>query len=156
MDIVKDFLLDKAPMCTPLTSIENIIKFMAENDADEVFVVDTMEERHLLGVIYKEDIDAIAAEDGVVPESLNAERCMRSVCASAENSISLEECQRILDDNHLKHLPVIDEEGHLTGSYDWVNPIKGIKEKIIQKKEDKEARDVMVNEGSPVAPRHRT
>lgn len=152
MDIVKDFLLDKAPMCTPLTSIENINKLMDEHETEEVFVVDSMEERHLLGVIYKQDIEALAEIDGVVEENLNAERCMRSVSASSEDQISLEECQKILDDNRLEHLPVIDEEGHLAGSYDRVVPVKNLEEKIMQKKEDKEAKEAMVNEGSPVPP----
>lgn len=152
MDIVKDFLLDKAPMCTPLTSIENIHRLMDEHETEEVFVVDSIEECHLLGVIYKEDIEVLAEIVGVVEENLNAERCMRSVCASSEDQVSLEECQKILDENRLQHLPVIDEEGHLAGSYDRVVPVKNLEEKIIRKKEDKEAKEAMINEGSPVSP----
>lgn len=111
-------------MCTPLTSIENIKKIMEDNDSEEILVVDTMLERHLVGVIYGNDISAKSFEQSVVPSSLNAEQCMKPVSVTARENITLEECQRILDDNHLEHLAIIDDEGHLCGVYDRVNHYK--------------------------------
>ena len=83
-----------------------------------------MLERHLVGVIYGNDISVKSVEQSVVPSSLNAEQCMKPVPVTARENITLEECQRILDENHLEHLAIIDDEGHLCGVYDRVNHYK--------------------------------
>lgn len=127
-------------MCTPLTSIENIKKIMEDNDSEEILVVDTMLEKHLVGIIYGNDISARSFEQSVVPSSLNAEQCMKPVPVTARENITLEECQRILDANHLEHLAIIDDEGHLCGVYDRVNHYK-----IPKKPEVKKSAPVNVN-----------
>ncbi len=124
MSLIREYMTVDTPMCTPLTSIENIKKLMEENESDEVLVVDSMLERHLVGVINGNDISAKSFDQSVLPSSLNAEQCMKPVAITARETITLEECQRILDENHLEHLAIIDDEGHLCGVYDRVNHLK--------------------------------
>lgn len=112
------------PMCTPFTSIENIQKLMHENDSEEILVVDSMLEKHLVGIIHETDIIKFSQDQNLSPESLNAELFMRPVSITGRENISLEECQRILDENHLEHLAIVDDEGHLCGVYDRVNHLK--------------------------------
>ena len=108
-------------ICTPLTSIEFIEKMMADTNLKEILVVDTIEEKHVLGTINKKDIDAKAEELEVKPESLNAEQCMRPIMFKVRENASIEECDRILEENNINHLVIVDEQGHLCGVY---NPAK--------------------------------
>lgn len=112
---------------------------MKENDSNEILVVDSLLERHLLGVIYQHDLISHSPDVDLDLETLNAEQFMKPVEVLAREFITLEECQRILDENHLEHLPIVDDENHLCGVYDRINHLKPIKVK-------KEAVKVKVSE----------
>lgn len=111
-------MLKELPICTHLTSIDNIKKLMAENKTNEVLVVDTIMEKHLLGMISDDDISASAVGLSVLPSSLNAEQCMRPVRYTIKSNASLEECQAFMHDHHLTKVAVVDEEGHVCGIFD--------------------------------------
>jgi len=104
-------------MCTHLTSIENIQKLMVEKNAKEVWVVDTILEKHLIGTINEKDILEKSKTMEVDPTKLSVEQCMRPITAKVRENASLEECDRILSDKKIDHLVVVDEEGHLCGVY---------------------------------------
>lgn len=104
-------------ICTPLTSIENIQKLMAEKSTKEIWVVDTILEKHLVGTINEKDILEKSKTMEVEPTSLSAEQCMRPITVKVRENVSLEECDRILSDKKIDHLVVVDEEGHLCGVY---------------------------------------
>ena len=104
-------------ICTPLTSIENIQKLMSDKNTKEILVVDTILEKHLVGTINEKDILERSKALEVDPTSLNAEQCMRPILAKVRENVSLEECDRILNDKHMNHLVVVDAEGHLCGVY---------------------------------------
>ena len=106
------------PLCTPFTSIENIRKLMSEHGTKEVLVVDTILEKHLLGMISDADITEKSLDQHVKPEELNAEQCMKPVLVTARETFSLDECERLVESHHLDHLAIIDEEGHLCGIFD--------------------------------------
>ena len=104
-------------ICTHLTSIENILKLMAEKTTEVVWVVDTIYEKHLLGTINKDDITNMAKIKRVEPKSLTMEECMKPILIKVREDINIKECDRILNDNKLEHLAVVDQEGHLRGVY---------------------------------------
>jgi CBS domain-containing protein len=105
-------------LCTPLTSIDNIKKLMVDHNTKEVLVVDTILEKHLLGVINGDDISEKSVDQSVLPSALNAEQCMKPLIVTVRETSSLEECERLLDENNLESLAIVDEEGHLCGIFD--------------------------------------
>lgn len=105
-------------LCTPLTSIENIQKLMSDHHTKQVLVVDTILEKHLLGVIDLDDITAKSQDQSVDPTALNAEQCMKPITMSVRENSSLEECERLLEEANLEQLAIIDEENHLCGVFD--------------------------------------
>lgn len=117
MSAIREIMTEEATICTPLTSIENIEKLMADTNSNEIVVVDTILEKHVVGTINRNDIDAKAQSQEVKPESLNAEQCMRPILFKVRDDISIEECDRILEANKLDHLVIVDEQGHLCGVY---------------------------------------
>lgn len=114
---IREIMTMEPNICTPLTSIENIEKLMADSNSQEILVVDTILEKHVVGIINKSDIDAKAEVQEVKHESLNAEQCMRPMLFQVRETTSIEECDRILEDNKIDHLVIVDEGGHLCGVY---------------------------------------
>lgn len=117
MSDIREIMTTEPNICTPLTSIENIEKLMADTNSKEILVVDTILEKHVVGIINKSDIDAKAEAQEVKHESLNAEQCMRPMPFQVRETTSIEECDRILMANKIDHLVIVDEEGHLCGVY---------------------------------------
>lgn len=117
MSDIREIMTTEPNICTPLTSIENIEKLMADTNSKEILVVDTILEKHVVGIINKSDIDAKAEAQEVKHESLNAEQCMRPTPFQVRETTSIEECDRILMANKIDHLVIVDEEGHLCGVY---------------------------------------
>ncbi|MEA9357396.1 CBS domain-containing protein [Bacteriovorax sp. PP10] len=117
MSDIREIMTADPNICTPLTSIENIEKLMADTNSREIVVVDTIEEKHVVGMINKSDIDAMAEAREVKHESLNAEQCMRPIIFQVRETTPIEECDRILKANKIDHLVIVDEEGHLCGLY---------------------------------------
>lgn len=104
-------------ICTHLTSIENILKLMTEKNTNEIFVVDTILEKQLLGTINKEDIVKKAEIMSVDVNSLTMEECMKPILFKAREDLSIQECDRILKAHQLDHLAIVDVNGHLSGVY---------------------------------------
>lgn len=117
MSDIREIMTADPNICTPLTSIANIEKLMADTNSKEIVVVDTLEEKHVVGMINKADIDAKAQVQEVKHESLNAEQCMRPIIFQVRETTSIEDCDRILEANNIDHLVIVDEEGHLCGVY---------------------------------------
>lgn len=109
------------PLCTPLTSIDNIKKLMEEKTTDEVLVVDTLLERHLVGTISVNDIYAKSVSNNVPASDLNAEQCIRSYLVTVRETATPEECKRVMDMNHLTKVAVVDDQGHVCGMIDSAN-----------------------------------
>jgi CBS domain-containing protein len=91
---------------------------MNDHHTKQVLVVDTILEKHLLGVINSDDITAMSLDQSVKPSALNAEQCMKPLAHSARETSSLEECERILEEENLEQLAIVDEVGHLCGIFD--------------------------------------
>ena len=121
MNDIRDFMITEPLLCTLLTSIDNIKKIMDDNKTKEILVVDTLLEKHLLGVINGDDISEKSVDQSVLPSSLNAEQCMKPLFVTARETASLEECERLMEAHHLERLAIVDEEGHLCGIFDRSN-----------------------------------
>lgn len=121
MTDARDYMKKELPLCTPLTSIENIKKLMAEKTTDEVLVVDSLQEKHLLGTININDILAKTLGQKILPSELNAEQCIRPFSVTVREDASAEECKRIMSINHLSKVAVIDGSGHVCGVIESAN-----------------------------------
>ena len=117
MSDIKDFMTTGTSICTHLTSIENIQKLMIENNTKNVWVVDTFLEKHLLGTVNESDILNKSKIMEVDPTSLTVEQCMKPILVQVREDVSIEECDRILNDKKLDSLAIVDEEGHFCGIY---------------------------------------
>lgn len=97
---------------------------MSEAGTKEILVVDTILEKHLVGVITESDILEKAQTMDVAPESLSAEQCMKTITITAPVTATIDQCDHIFRVNHIDQLAIVDREGHLCGVYHKENPIR--------------------------------
>lgn len=118
MDLVRDVMVKDPSICTVTTSIENIKKIMSDTGREEILVVDTLVEAHLLGKIHSNTISRISTEKSVLPSQLNAELCLSPVEAIVGLNVSVDDCLQLMDEKHISRIPVVDEKGHCMGIVD--------------------------------------
>lgn len=118
MNLVKDIMIKDPSICTVTTSIDNIKKIMTDTGREEVLLVDTLVEGHVLGKINSNTISKVSTEKSVLPSQLSAEQCMTPIEAVVGQNVSVEDCLRLMDENHMSRIPVVDEHGHCTGIVD--------------------------------------
>ena len=97
---------------------------MAEKGTDELMVVDTLLEKHLVGTINDKDITEMSIKQNVDPLELNAEQCIRPIAVSINDTATMAECERLMELRHIDKISVIDEEGHLCGVLDRSNLVR--------------------------------
>lgn len=115
MDLVSEIMKINPVCCTPLTRIEEIERLMKDQNTDELPVVDSLMEKNFLGIITENEITKRANEEGVKHSDLNAEQCLITNPITVYAESSIDECNRLMEINHLKTLPVIDGSGHFCG-----------------------------------------
>ncbi len=125
MNLVRDVMVVDSSICTIITSIDNIKKIMADSGREEVLIVDTLQEGHLLGKVNANTISKVSTEKSVLPSQLNTEQCMSPVGAVIGQNVSVEDCLRLMDEKHLSRIPVVDEQGHCTGIVEKEHLIQG-------------------------------
>lgn len=118
MDLVRDIMIKDPSICTFTTSIENIKKIMSDTGREEILIVDTLAEGHLLGKIHSNTISRISTEKSVLPSQLNAEQCLSPVEAVVSQNVSVDECLNLMNEKHMSRIPVVDDKGHCMGIVD--------------------------------------
>ncbi len=105
----ESIIVDSPLTISPDTSLEQARQRMAEVDVGGLVVVD--DENHLLGMVTSRDV--LLAEQGDIPLSQVMTPRERLVIASGDET--LEEARRKLYEHRIEKLPLVDEDGHLTG-----------------------------------------
>ena len=90
---------------------------MTENNTKEVWVVDTILERNLIGTISENDIIKRSKIMDADPKSLTVEQCMKPILVKVLDDATIEECDRLLNERKLDQLAIVNKEGHFCGVY---------------------------------------
>ena len=96
---------------SPGTSIIEALKLMAEKDIGAVLV---MEQENLVGIFSERDYARKIIFLEQPPENTTVQEMMTAEISSAQPYHTLAECMAIMNDRHIRHLPVLDGE-KLTG-----------------------------------------
>lgn len=78
-------------------------------------VVETADNRKPIGVVTDRDIVCRLVAKGMNPLVHTAEDCMTMPCLIVGEDESLEQCREILEENQIRRLVVVDENGSLSG-----------------------------------------
>jgi len=101
--------------CTASTTLEDVAKMMVECDCGEIPVVDADETCRPIGVITDRDIVCRTIACGINPLEMTVGDCMSQPCVTVTPEMSVEACCRIMEDNQIRRVPVVDSAGTCCG-----------------------------------------
>ena len=112
---VKDIMTTEPATCTPDTSLEEIAKLLVKYDCGAIPVVGSREARKPVGIVTDRDIVCRVIATGEDVGARTAEDCMSSPCVTVAPTASLDACCEKMEQNRIRRLVVVDEEGFCVG-----------------------------------------
>ena len=112
---VKEVMTADPACCTSETALQEVAQMMVDHDCGEIPVVDNKETKLPIGVITDRDIVCRTVARGLNPLDLAVGDCMSKPCVTVTPDMSVEECSRILEENKIRRVPVVDADGSCCG-----------------------------------------
>lgn len=106
MNRVSEIMNKECGCCTPLTKIEDSKELMEKYDCTRLTVVNSMQEKRIVGMVNKADF-TIDAQTVI--------QCMSKDLRVIDEDSSVDECLRVMIINNIEQVPVVDKQGHLCG-----------------------------------------
>ena len=110
---VREIMTADPACCTSETTLQEVAQMMIDHDCGEIPVVDDTDMP--IGVITDRDIVCRTVARGLNPLDLAVGECMTAPCVTVTPDMSVEECCRILEDNKIRRVPVVDADGCCCG-----------------------------------------
>ena len=112
---VKELMTADPACCTSENGLQEVAQMMVDNDCGEIPVVENKETKLPIGVITDRDIVCRTVARGLNPLDLTVADCMSKPCVTVTPDMSVEECSRILEENKIRRVPVVDADGSCCG-----------------------------------------
>ena len=112
---VREIMTKDPACCTPNTNLQQVAKMFVDHDCGCIPVVDSEKGMKPVGVITDRDICCRVIAEGKNPLELTAQDCMSGNVVIVTPEMSLDVCCRIMEDNQLRRVPVVDADGRCCG-----------------------------------------
>lgn len=112
---VKDIMTKNPACCTSDTSLQEVARLMVEYNCGQTPVVESKQSMKLVGVITDRDITCRTVAEGKNPLEMTAGDCMTSPCVTVTPETSVEECCKVMEENKVRRVPVLDRGGSCCG-----------------------------------------
>jgi CBS domain-containing protein len=112
---VKEVMTADPACCTSDTSLQEVAQMMIDHDCGEIPVVEDKKNKLPIGVITDRDIVCRTVAKGLNPLNLAVADCISKPCVTVTPDMSVEECSRILEENKIRRVPVVDASGRCCG-----------------------------------------
>jgi CBS domain-containing protein len=112
---VKDVMTPDPACCDRDTNLQEVAQMMVDNDCGEIPVVESKDTKQPVGVITDRDIVCRSVAKGKNPLDLTAGDCMTTPCVTVTPETSIEDCSKVLEDNKIRRVPVVDASGGCCG-----------------------------------------
>jgi len=112
---VKEIMTADPQCCTADTPIPAVAKMMVDCDCGEIPVVEDKANKLPIGVVTDRDIVCRLIAKGINPAGTIAAECMSKPIVTVTPDMSLEDCRRIMEENLVRRVPVVDERGSCCG-----------------------------------------
>lgn len=112
---VKDIMTTEPACCTPDAALQEAAQMMIDHDCGEIPVVDSFDTYTPVGVITDRDITCRIVAKGLNPLEMQVADCMSTPLVSVNPDDSLDKCYRVLEENQIRRVPVVDEAGKICG-----------------------------------------
>jgi CBS domain-containing protein len=128
--LVKEIMTPNPFCCTADTSLEEVAKAMVEHDCGEIPIVSSRSDRTLLGVVTDRDIVCRLVALGKNPVDEPAESCMSTPVIAVRESTPIEDCTRIMEENQIRRVPVVNGGGMCCGIVSQADVAKNASRKL--------------------------
>ena len=115
MKKVKDIMTANPVCCSPQTPLQEVARRMVEQDCGCIPVVEAHSPPRPVGVVTDRDITVRAVAEGRNPTVLNASHVMTSPVVTVTPEMSVDECCKVMEDNLVRRVVVVDEQGSCCG-----------------------------------------
>lgn len=112
---VKEVMTADPACCISETSLQEVAQMMVDHDCGEIPVVENKQTMLPIGVITDRDIVCRTIARGLNPLNLTVADCISKPCVTVTPDMSLEECGRIMEENRIRRVPVVDAAGRCCG-----------------------------------------
>ncbi|MBV9217745.1 MAG: CBS domain-containing protein [Acidobacteria bacterium] len=112
---VREIMTAHPACCTPESSLTETVRLMIDHDCGEIPVVQNLEDCMPLGVITDRDIVCRTIGKGLNPLEMNVADCMSYPLVSVKEDTSLDECYKVLEENQIRRMPIVDARGSCVG-----------------------------------------
>ncbi len=112
---VKEVMTADPACCTSENGLQEVAQMMVDHDCGEIPVVENTQTKLPIGVITDRDIVCRAVAQGLNPLDLTAADCLSKPCVTVTPEMSVEECGKILEENKIRRVPVVDADGSCCG-----------------------------------------
>jgi CBS domain-containing protein len=112
---VKDIMTRDPACCTPDTNLQEVARLMVERDCGGIPVVDDRQNMKPVGIVTDRDICCRTVAEGKNPLEMTAGDCMSSPCVTVTPEMGVEDCCRMMEENKIRRVPVVDERGACCG-----------------------------------------
>ena len=112
---VKDVMTPDPACCTPDSTLQRVAEMMVENDCGEIPVDENVASMLPIGVITDRDITCRTVAKGLNPLVMTVADCMTTPCITVMPDTSLDECCRVMEENQIRRVPVVDAGGACCG-----------------------------------------
>jgi CBS domain-containing protein len=110
---VQEIMTRDPACCTPEQKTNEAAKLMGDCDCGEIPVVD--DKRKPLGVVTDRDIVVRVVARDKDPRECPVREAMTSPAVTVTAETSLEECRRLMEENQIRRVPVVDKNGIVVG-----------------------------------------
>jgi CBS domain-containing protein len=112
---VRDIMTANVTCCTPDTGLQDVAHLMVDCHCGCIPVCQSDGSKEPVGMITDRDIVCRAVAEGKNPLDLTAQDCMTTPVVTISPDASIEECCQLMEENLVRRLIVIDEEGICCG-----------------------------------------
>jgi CBS domain-containing protein len=115
MKQAKDIMTENPACCIPENSVQDAAEMMVKHDCGEIPVVETKDNPKLRGVITDRDITCRVVATGKDARRTRVSDVMSTPCVTVTPKTSIDDCCRLLEDNLIRRVPVVDQNGCCCG-----------------------------------------
>ena len=112
---VKEVMTTDPACCISETGLQEVAQMMIDHDCGEIPVVVNRQTKIPIGVVTDRDIVCRVVAKGLNPLNLKVAECMTKPCVTVSVDMSVEECSKILEENQIRRVPVVDAAGSCCG-----------------------------------------
>jgi CBS domain-containing protein len=112
---VKEIMTPDPVCCSPGSSLVEAARLMVGFDCGEIPVIENRDGKRLIGVVTDRDIVCRCVAQNASARNMTVGECMSTPPISISEDANLDECMRLMEENQIRRLPVVRDDGKVCG-----------------------------------------